>query len=103
MIQLKKRKRALKGSDDENDKDYSEKKEKRIKEKRKEKKIRKGEEMYKEFSQFSSGSDGEGIEDESELEVLSISFKYLSRYLFSVCLTLFSLHLLDFNNNLYIS
>ena len=69
MFQFKKRKRALKGSDDENDKDYSEKKEKRIKEKRKEKKIRKGEEMYKEFSQFSSGSDGEGIEDESELEV----------------------------------
>ena len=70
---LRKRKAAMKGSDDENDLDYKhEPKEPRVKKEKKDKKkkSRDGEKMYHEFSKYSSGSDGTGMEDESDIEEL---------------------------------
>merc|ERR1711872_63137 len=70
---LRKRKAAMKGSDDENDLDYKhEPKEPRVKKEKKDKKkkSRDGEKMYHEFSKYSSGSDGTGMEDESDIAEL---------------------------------
>ena len=71
---LRKRKRALKDADEE-DEDYEEKKARRkVLQEKKILKIKKKkaawENVNKEFCKFSSGSDGEGLEDEEELEEL---------------------------------
>merc|ERR1719412_738996 len=71
---LRKRKRALKDADEE-DEDYEEKKARRkVLQEKKIQKIKKKkaawENVNKEFCKFSSGSDGEGLEDEEELEEL---------------------------------